>query len=317
MKLVAAVESYIALRRSLGSVFDAESRILRCFGSSLGDICLDKIDPQVCRRFCQGEGAPSRWWERKHYALRDFFAFLVARGHLRTAPALGCCPKFPRTFEAYIYSREELLKLLAAAASLRDRQWPKQGLTFRILLLTLYGAGLRPGEGLRLRYCDVDLDALALSIWDTKFFKSRLVPVGGDLARALLAFQKDRQQLPMPEGERSAFFPDQSGQPIRLAKLERVFAQLRIRAGVRRPAGSRWQPRLHDLRHSFAVHRLVAWYREGSDVQACLPLLSTYLGHINISGTQTYLTMTPQLLTEAGNRFERYAAITHENHTTK
>jgi integrase/recombinase XerD len=317
MKLVSSIESYIALRRSLGLVFAAESRILRSLASSLGDICLAGIDPQACRQFCRGEGAATRWWERKYYVLRDFFAFLVSRGHLLTAPALGCCPKFTRTFEPYIYSHEELRKLLAEAASLRDCQWPEQGPTFRILLLTLYGAGLRPGEGLRLRYCDVNLDALVLSIWDTKFFKSRLVPVGGDLARALLAFQKKRQQLPMPEAERSAFFPDPSGRMICLAKLERVFAQLRIRAGVRRPAGSRWQPRLHDLRHSFAVHRLVAWYREGSDVQACLPLLSTYLGHRNISGTQTYLTMTPQLLTEAGNRFERYASIIHENNHTK
>lgn len=316
MKLITAVESYIVLRRSLGSVFAAESRILRSFGSSLGDIPLEGIDPQVCRKFCEGEGVPTRWWERKHYALRDFFAFLVARGQIMTAPELGCCPKFPRTFEAYIYSREELRKLLAAAASLQEGRWPKQGLTFRILLLTLYGAGLRPGEGLRLRCCDVDSGDLVLSIWHTKFFKSRLVPVGCDLARALLSYRKERRQLPMPDGERSALFPDPSGQPIRLAKLESVFAKLRVRAGVGRPAGSRRQQRLHDLRHSFAVHRLLAWYREGADVQACLPLLSTYLGHVNISGTQSYLTMTPQLLAEAGKRFEHYASTNHENHNT-
>ena len=77
---------------------------------------------------------------------------------------------------------------------------------------------------------------------------------------------------------------------------------------------ARWQPRLHDMRHAFAVHRLIDWYREGANVQSCLPLLATYLGHINISSTQTYLSMTPELLSEASKRFECYAAIgTEEN----
>ena len=91
------------------------------------------------------------------------------------------------------------------------------------------------------------------------------------------------------------------------AGLESVFAQLRKEAGLQSPQGARWQPRLHDLRHTFAVNRLIAWYREGADVQSCLPFLSTYLGHANISGTQAYLTMTPELLTEASKRFARYA----------
>ena len=93
------------------------------------------------------------------------------------------------------------------------------------------------------------------------------------------------------------------------SKLEKVFARLRQHAGIQSPPGARWQPRLHDLRHSFALHRLIAWYREGADVQSRLPLLSTYLGHVNLSGTQTYLTMTHELLAEASKRFERYTAI--------
>jgi len=119
----------------------------------------------------------------------------------------------------------------------------------------------------------------------------------------------------MPADDRSAFFASRTGGAISLSRLEKVFVRLRECAGVRRPPGARWQPRLHDLRHAFAVHRLVAWYREGADVQACLPLLSTYLGHVNVSGTQAYLTMTPELLAEASKRFERYAAVgEEENH---
>jgi site-specific recombinase XerD len=159
----------------------------------------------------------------------------------------------------------------------------------------------------------VDLADRVLAVWDTKFFKSRLVPIGCDLGKALKVYQTARQQLPLPDEARSAFFCTRTGHAISLAALEGVFVLLREHAGIRRPAADRWQPRLHDLRHSFAVHRLIAWYREGADVQACLPLLATYLGHINLAGTQTYLTMTPELLAEASRRFERYASAGAED----
>jgi site-specific recombinase XerD len=218
-------------------------------------------------------------------------------------------PRIPRSFEPYIYSREELQRLLEATGILQDSHSSLQHTTVRILLLVLYGAGLRPSEGLRLRFCDVDFDARVLSVWDTKFFKSRLVPIGKTLAAALSAFLESRQKLPMPVGARSAFFAVHTGGPITLSRLEKVFVRLRQHAGIQRPPGSRWQPRLHDLRHTFAVHRLIAWYREDADVQALLPLLSTYMGHVNISGTQAYLTMTHELLVEASRRFECYATI--------
>lgn len=315
MKLAEAVDSYVTLKRSLGAVFSAEARILHSFVRALGDTFLDAINREAVHAFCRGTGHPTRWWERKHYTLRDFFAYLVTRGHMSASPLPDLASRIPRSFEPYIYSREELQRLLDATAILEDYRSPLQHNTFRTLLLTLYGAGLRPSEGLRLRCCDIDLDDRVLAIWDTKFFKSRLVPVGTALAAALGTYRKARRDLPMPAEGRSAFFASRTGGPITLNRLENVFVRLRGHARVQRPPGDRWQPRLHDLRHAFAVHRLVAWYREGADVQACLPLLSTYLGHVNIAGTQAYLTMTPELLAEASKRFERYAAVgEEENH---
>jgi len=311
MKLHNAIASYLSLKRSLGFVFAAETRILQAFERDRGNVPLEGISPEACQAFCRGAGPPTRWWERKHQALRGFFAYLLSRGRLAASPLAESGPRMPRSFQAYIYSRDELQRLLDATATLESRRWPMQPLTFRTLLLVLYAAGLRPGEGLRLRCADVDLKERVLAIWDTKFFKSRLVPIGADLAKALDAYRAARQCLPMPSGTRSPFFASPSGSTISLAKLEQIFVRLREHTGIRR-AQARWQPRLHDLRHSFAVHRLIAWYREGADVQACLPLLATYLGHINLSGTQTYLTMTPQLLAEASQRFERYAALNHK-----
>ena len=312
MKLQAAIESYLSLRRSLGAVFSAEARILRSFGRVLGDIPLEAISPEACHIFCRGTGPPTLWWERKHQALRGFFGNLLSRGHIVTSPLLGKCPQVIPSFEAYIYSRDELQRLLDATVILENPRSTVDPLTYRTLLLVLYGAGLRAGEGLRLRCCDVDHGKRILAVWDTKFFKSRLVPIGTDLAKIVDKHWTARQHLPMPAGTRSALFASRTGDVISLGRLEKVFRRLREHAGIRRPPQARWQPRLHDLRHAFAVHRLIAWYREGADVQACLPLLATYLGHVNVSGTQAYLSMTPELLAEASKRFERYAALGKE-----
>jgi site-specific recombinase XerD len=315
MKCFAAIDSYVTLKRSLGAVFRSEMRILKQFEHFCGDVPIETISPAVCRIFCRGVGPPTRWWERKHYTLRNFFAFCVARGHLAASPLIDAGPKIPHSFEPHIYSREELQRLLDATSVLKEKRAPLQPYAFRTLLLVLYAAGLRPSEGLRLRCCDVDLGDHVLSIWDTKFFKSRLVPTGISLSRVLESYNAMRQQLPFPEADRSPFFALKNGQSITLQKLEKVFTRLRKHAGIEHPSHARWQPRLHDLRHTFAVHRLITWYREGIDVQACLPLLATYLGHVNVSGTQTYLTMTPELLAEASKRFEQYVNIRKEqNH---
>ncbi|MBN1773661.1 MAG: tyrosine-type recombinase/integrase [Deltaproteobacteria bacterium] len=313
MTLVEAVENYITLKRSLGAVFSADARILRSFGRAVGDLPVDAIRRENCQAFCRGTGPPSRFWERKHYTLHAFFRHLVARGHLTAAPLPQLAPRIPRMFQAHVYSRDEMRRLLEAT-SILDTPWSRlRPATCRTLLLLLWGAGLRPGEALRLRCCDVDLAARILVIWDTKFFKSRLVPIGTDLCRALDLHRAAQHRSRAAGAMRAPFFCTRAGKPISLATLEKAFVRLREHAGIRRPPGDRWQPRLHDLRHAFALNRLIAWYREGADVQACLPLLATYMGHINISGTQTYLSMTPELLAEASRRFERYASIRKED----
>lgn len=313
MTLTEAVESYLILKRSLGAVFSADARILHSFVRAIGDMPLESIQRETCQAFCRGTGPPTRFWERKHYTLRGFFSYLVGRGHLPRSPLPEAGPQIPRSFQAYIYSHDELRRILDATSVLETDNWKEQALTFRTILLVLYGAGLRPGEALRLRCCDVDLGPRLLAIWDTKFFKSRLVPIGADLCKALASYRAARQQLPLLDEMQSPFFCTSAGLAISLAKLEKVFVRLREHAGVQRPATDRWQPRLHDIRHAFAIDRLITWYREGADVQACLPLLATYLGHINLSGTQTYLTMTPELLGEASLRFERYVALHRED----
>ncbi|HUE87730.1 MAG TPA: tyrosine-type recombinase/integrase [Vicinamibacterales bacterium] len=198
--------------------------------------------------------------------------------------------------------------MLDATAYYRTGRFHLEPHTFRVLLLLLYGAGLRLGEALHLRVADVDLPAALLTIRATKFYKTRLVPIGPDLC-AVLRHHAERQ----PRGDRTrtaeSFLVDCHGLPLKDGTVRRAFAQLRQCAGVRRMDGARYQPRLHDLRHAFAGHRVTAWYRAGPDVQRLLPQLSTYLGHLSITATQVYLTMTPDLLREACLRFGRYADL--------
>ncbi len=312
MKLLAALAAYVKLKQSLGAVFAADRRILRSLGRHLGDLPVGFLTPEACWAFCAGTGAVTRFAERKHQTLRGFFTYLTARGHLAVSPLAEPGPRAARTFQPYIYTHAELRRLLDATAILTTSRWPLRALTFRTLLLTLYGAGLRAGEALRLRYGDVDLDVRVLAIWDTKFFKSRLVPIGTDLSNALTTFRAQRAELAHATGDAMAFFPSRTGAAVTLACLEETFVRLRVHAGIHRPESDRWQPRLHDLRHSFAMHRLIAWYRAGADVQSGLPLLATYLGHRNVTGTQAYLTMTPTLLDAASQRFAGYAALAGE-----
>ena len=179
--------------------------------------------------------------------------------------------------------------------------------TLRTILILLYGAGLRVSEGLRLTLADVDLAAALLIIRETKFHKTRMVPLGFDLHQALVQYTATRAAAGHSQSGTAPFFVLRRGGPVQRPLVESRFKGLRDYTDVKRVDGAHYQPRLHDLRHSFAVHRLISWYRQGANVQKLLPQLSTYLGHVHLSDTQVYLTMTPELLGEALTRFERYA----------
>jgi integrase/recombinase XerD len=311
MTLSAAVETYVTLKQALGAVFSVDARILRAFVRAVGDVAVDALTPDMCRTFCRGQGPPTRFWARKHEALRGLFRYLVGRGHLRHSPLPEPGPRIQSTFQRYIYSQDDLHRLLDAAAQPVGPRVLIQPHTLRLLLLVLSSTGLRAGEALRLRSCDVDLRDRILTIWDTKFFKSRLVPIGAPLWSALSRYRIERTG-PLDGADRSLFFVTRAGQAVSLGRLEHAFSRLLQQTRVGQDhLGHR--PRLHDLRATFAVHRLIAWYRQGADVQARLPILSTYLGHLSVAATSTYLTMTAELLAEASQRFEQYARPAREH----
>lgn len=175
--------------------------------------------------------------------------------------------------------------------------------TFRTLLLVLYGTGIRIGEALRLLIADVNLDDRLITIRGTKFYKSRFVPIGCDVHQVL---QKYLDTSPRFNQHHRHFFQSKEKKQIKAHVVEISFRRLCQIAKVSRRDSNISQPRLHDLRHTFAVHRLTEWYRQDADTQHLILALSTYLGHAGLHSTQHYLTMTPELLAQANRRFEQY-----------
>jgi len=298
VRLADAIAHYIDLNQSMGMRFHVDEAMLNAFRRHAGEVDVAAVSPDVVVAFLQPRHQVTSTWLMKHRALRRFYQYGITRGLVARSPVPTVIPRVTETFVPHIYSTEELRRLLAGVDVHQARtRCTIAAPTFRAFLLLLYGTGLRLGEALALRREDVDLRAGMILIRETKFYKSRHLPIGADLTQVLAAYV---EAIPAGRGPApTAFFVNRRGGSIPHQTVRGTFASLRERVGV--------QGRIHDLRHTFAVHRLLAWYREGADVQRCLPHLSTYLGHTRIACTQRYLTMIPELLELASRRFETYA----------
>lgn len=258
MTLASVVETYVRLKQSLGAVFSVDARILAAFVRTVGDVAVNTITPEMCTACCRGQGPPTRFWSRKHEALRGLFRYLVGRGHVSHSPLPEPGPRIQSTFPRYIYTRDDVVRLLEAAVLPVHPATLIQPQTLRLVLLVLDATGLRAGEALRLRCCDVDLRDRLLTIWESKCFKSRWVPIGTDLGRARSQYQTDRTRLPLADGDHSVFVATRRGRAISLGRVEHAFTRLLRQTHVGQGyTGHR--PRPHDLRATFAVHRLIAW----------------------------------------------------------
>lgn len=308
MTLQEAINQYIAWRRAHGAIYKSGAILLNLFLKSIDEPadCGSVTTAQVVS-FLAGDGPLTRNRENKYSALAGFYRYAISRGFVTCSPLPNNEPKPPSSAPPHIYSRDELRRLLEAIENSQGAAAHLEAATLRTLLLLLYGTGLRVGEAQRLTLADVDLQEALLTIRATKFFKSRLVPIGPQLVHVLKIYAALRADRPLPQGRSSYFLANRDGTPLAKSTLQSAFSRLRCAAGISGPGSGRQSPRLHDLRHSFAVHRLTEWYHQGADVQRLLPVLSTYLGHTDLAGTQVYLSMTPELLQQASSRFERYA----------
>jgi site-specific recombinase XerD len=308
VKLHDLIAQYGALRKSMGEHFASAESVLNTFSRQMGpEIDVEDIHADRVTAFLAGTGPVTRYWHRKHGVLRGLYHYAISRGVVTESPLPTIVPKLPPRFVPYVYTRDELHRLVHATTSYRKQHRKLEPHTLRAIVLLLYGAGLRVSEAVALTLGDVDVPDAMMTVRNTKFNKTRVVPLGPDLSQVMAQYLTQRQKAGHSQSPCAPFFVVRRGTPVSVQLVEQTFRRLCEYAGVRRTDGARYQPRLHDLRHSFAVHRLTSWYRQGANVQTLLPRLSTYLGHVNIAATQVYLTMTPALLQEASVRFEQYA----------
>jgi len=308
MKLYQLINQYVRYRRSLGEKFKTNETYLKAFCSAIGpETIIRSVTDEMVRRFLYGKSEMiTTGWFAKHTALLGLYQYAISRNYVTKIPLPKTLPKRPQGLIPYIYSQQELKLLFDGALTYQKNKSHIEPYMVRIFLVLTYTLGLRVHETLSITLSDIDMYNLVMTIRQSKFYKSRLIPFNQQVKKILKTFlhwRKEHQQLQHGEAH---LFMSQRNEPFNADTLRDIFQRIRNNAGIRREDRAAFQPRLHDLRHSFAVNRLVSWYRENKNVQQLLPILSIYMGHTYLAHTSVYLSMTDELLREANIRFEKY-----------
>jgi integrase/recombinase XerD len=297
-----AVKDYLALRRSLGFKLLEYGDCLHEFVSFLKKNRAAHITNKLAVEYAtQRQYEKPVSWSRRLIIVRGFASYRIGADPRTEIPSGGLLPFRSQRARPYIYSHDELRRLLKAALKMESPH-PLQPHTYCCLFGLLAVSGLRVGEAINLQPQDVDWPAGVLTIRGAKFGKSRLVPLHPSTRAVLLDYAKRRDEI-YARRPVEYFFVTSRGTKLEKPNLSRIFRELSRQVGIRKP-GVRNGPRLHDFRHRFAVETLLRWYRRGEQVTRRMPVLSTYLGHVNVTGTYWYLTNTPELMAAASELLE-------------
>jgi integrase/recombinase XerD len=318
--LADVIRDYLDYLDNLGYNIEAQACNLRIIDrllaeNNIGSMqqCDNRFWLQVLERHqSRLKGSTLRAWRS---AFNGFCRYLVRQGWISQNPVEAFAVPPLQHYRPYVFSIEELRRFFTYLQTQADRLGNNTVPSFRfrtqyVLYHLLYACGLRVSEGVRLAVEDYSAAPRTVFIRPSKFHKDRLIPIGGRAASNLESLLELRQRLfgIPPEGP---FFLSMPGRrPYTASGASRYFQKTMRHLGIYRPAityrnCTHGTPHLHELRRAFAVHRLMRWYREQANVDAKLPLLATYMGHVRFEYTKTYLTLTQQMLSEAGHRFAR------------
>jgi integrase len=311
ISLASVIRSYLKLKRALGRGYAFEEGVLRSLNKFLVATKSRELTSTEFELWCKTFSHLTPTVRRNRMrVVRNFCLY-------RRRTELGCFipdkhlfPAPHQPIQPYIYTESQIAGLLKAVDRLPARSWlPLRPQVYRLAIVLLYTAGLRRGELVRLTISDYSKQERALHIRESKFHKSRYVPLSADACSELEMYLGERRKLRLPMQPDSpliwnAYF---GGRPYTGAGLRQGIHELLLVGNVRRQDGS--VPRVHDFRFTFAVHALLRWYRAGIDVQNKLPMLAAYMGHVSIVSTEYYLPFVPELKLEASNQFcKRFGA---------
>ncbi len=304
------LDAYVAIRQTMGYAMRAERTLLQDFVRFVADrVPGEPIRAQAALDWaCHAAGNRGAAGQTSRLSMaRQFLLHLQVSCPETEVPEHSVLAS-PRRQPPYLFSDADVDAILAGARAVG----PPGALrphTLVAMIQVLANTGLRVGEAARLTMSDVQLEPQPsrLLVRQTKFRKTRIVPVHPTMAEVLRDYQRQRATLGY-DGLSEAFFVSEQGSHLQLGNLARWFSRLIMRVGVQSPPGQR-RPCLRNFRHTFAVRRLLTWYQEGVDVREMLPHLSVYLGHVRPQESYWYLTATPQLLGKAAERFQEYAGL--------
>jgi integrase/recombinase XerD len=297
-----AAEDYLAMRRALGFKLSSQGRLLLSFVDYCEARHAEHVTTELAVTWATNPvrgGADQVWWSRRLMVVPIFARHLKTLDPATEIPPADVLPHHYRRVTPHLYAPEEIAALLQAAGRLAP---PLRAATWQTFLGLLAVTGMRVSEACGLDRDHVDLDTGTLVLADTKFGKSRQVFLHPSSVTALRDYEQRRNRH-CPAPRTPGFLVSTRGTRLDASNVQYTFVELLAAAGITARPGRR-RPRLHDVRHSFSVWTLLEWYRDGGDVQARLPLLSTWLGHVDPKSTYWYLQAVPELLTLAADRLE-------------
>ena len=300
-KLRESLAEYLTVRRALGYKLKRTERLVGQFLDYLDAVGADRITAEHAVAWATLPRAGQHWHAMRLGAVRGFARYLHEVVPQVEVPAADLVPDRPRRAVPYLYTDEEILGLIEAAGTLRSAH---KTATFRTLFGLLIATGMRIGEAIALDRADFDADLGTLIVRHGKFGKSRELPLQATTTSALTGYLR-RRDRPRPAGTTEALLISTVGTRLWMSDVQTAFRTLRARAGIL-PRSAACRPRLHDMRHSFAVRTLLDAYREGGDPGPTVAALSTYLGHVDRGKTYWYLQAAPELMALAGKRLERH-----------
>lgn len=291
MNLLEAIRIYVQRKRADGHLYLNHEKRLIYFSRHVGDVSLRQITVRQILTFLDSPKISPMAWKKKHEFLRAFFDFWLARGEIVVSPMP---PKRNAKAQAsipYIYTHREIQRLLTSAGRYQIGRRGIDSLTVSTFLILIYGIGCRPGEALELSVSDVDLKRRVISVSNRNLNTLRELPIGLDLKRILGKYISVRKRV---SSANDHLFLNKWGRPFVRPTIYRMFQRIRADAGIVRRDGAFYQPRMHDLRHTFAVHRITSWIKHGADLKRMLPALAVYMGQSGLGSTERYLSLTAE-----------------------